>query len=216
MEALMKLIEPETPEDIPEKPARRKKIRIKDMNMEQLRPMLCGLKGNDPNACAECGSLEGCPAGKRACELLGIRKDWRNMNLDRAIAKRKDTRDEYAREAAESGDPVVYVMRKEGVDYITAYYKVYRWKKDVPEIMKDAVIRSRREVMANMEKLPQEAAKPPEAPQEAPQEVPKDADFLALLDRKTAELEKERQELLQRVAKLEEQIDALEKVRQIL
>ena len=102
---------------------------------------LCSKYGKDPTKCIDCPSLDGCPAGKRAVELLEEetaskpkikygtdegRKKAGKIMADRA---RKN-----AEEASKVSNAVEFLMNKFGVSRVAATNRVSIYKKKYPDL----------------------------------------------------------------------------------
>lgn len=116
---------------------KQEEVRIPQMDLEQIKTMLCPISNHDPLKCVGCKSLSGCPAGQRANVLLEeatkqklIRQGIRPNNIAR-VAKAR----ELCQTAVKTGNPVGYLMETMGSSYNTALARVVGWEKAYPDLM---------------------------------------------------------------------------------
>ena len=107
--------------------------KIGEMELDELRPMLCQLHGQDPTCCMDCKGVDGCPAGKRAVELL--EEYTRADKVEPAEPKQGGAMLRRARLLADMEDPVTYLCEEQGKTYHHATELVRSCCKFYPEIM---------------------------------------------------------------------------------
>lgn len=117
---------------------KQEEVRIPQMDLEQIKTMLCPISNHDPLKCVGCKSLSGCPAGQRANVLLEeatkqkmIKQGIRPNNIAR-VAKAR----ELCVTATKTGNPVSYLMKTFGSSHNTAWARVLGWEKAYPDLMK--------------------------------------------------------------------------------
>ena len=80
--------------------------KITQMDLEQIKSMLCPMSNGDPMRCIGCKSIGGCPAGQRAVVLLD--KATSHMNGSEAM---KEKARQNCLEAMQQEDPIAFVMK---------------------------------------------------------------------------------------------------------
>lgn len=108
--------------------------KIEQMDLDQIKSMLCPISNHDPLKCVGCKSVSGCPAGQRV-----------NVLLDKETAKEKVSVTTmknrlFAAELARSDDPVALMIKRTGCNYKAARQRISNWIKFYPDIMGHIVL----------------------------------------------------------------------------
>lgn len=110
--------------------------KIPQMDLEQIKTMMCPISGGDHLKCVGCKSLKTCQAGQRVVVLLDQEtKSKRMENLKIGYEKRRNEARNRAMQAAKADDPVQWVIENTNCSRKSALQKLLNWKKDFPEEM---------------------------------------------------------------------------------
>ena len=110
--------------------------KIPQMDLEQIKTMMCPISGGDHLKCVGCKSIKTCQAGQRVVVLLDQEtKSKRMENLKIGYEKRRSEARSRAMQAAKADDPVQWVIENTNCSRKSALQKLLNWKKDFPEVM---------------------------------------------------------------------------------
>ena len=103
--------------------------KIPEMNLEQIKTMMCPISGGDHLKCIDCKSLKTCQAGQRVMVLLEEETKCTNVGGVRREKARK-----MAVKAALSKDPVHWIMENTGCNIKAARQKLLNWSRWFPDV----------------------------------------------------------------------------------
>lgn len=110
--------------------------KIPEMDLEQIKTMMCPISGGDHLKCVDCKSIKTCQAGQRVVVLLDQEtKSKRMENLKIGYEKRRNEARNRAIQAAKADDPVQWVVENTNCSRKSALQKLLNWKKDFPDVM---------------------------------------------------------------------------------
>lgn len=109
---------------------------IDSLGMEELvNTYLCSKYGKDPVKCIDCASLSGCPAGKRAVDILDeMTGGEKSLSAEQRNAVRRIKVRLIAEEASRSGDPIGYLVKRYGMPRNKARARLVYYRKIFPDL----------------------------------------------------------------------------------
>ena len=120
------------------------KKRIPQMDMDEVKNLLCPLHGQDPIYCISCKGIKGCPAGQRAVYLLDQMTGRADIPKKQKTEFPKDSPEalEFATKLAAMEDPITWLC-EQGASYHTAVERIRRYKSRYPDLMANVQIAGR-------------------------------------------------------------------------
>ena len=119
--------------------------KIEEMDLDQIKSMMCPMSNGDPLKCVGCASEKTCKAGQRVNALLEEETIFHRKGRASGGDKRRAKAIKMARAAAASKDPVAFVMKQYGYDNEgEAKDRIRDWKNKYPEAIGDLKISSDR------------------------------------------------------------------------
>lgn len=124
---------------------KQEEVRIPQMDLEQIKTMLCPISNHDPLKCVGCKSLSGCPAGQRANVLLeeATKQKLIRQGVNPASVKIVAKAREACMTAVKAKDPIKYLMETTGCTRNAAWTRLHTWEQKYPDIMEGVNWRER-------------------------------------------------------------------------